>query len=79
MTAFRKFPIMMWFTEIALKSGLPDKVADDRSEYIFDEGCDYGAECSANDDADSQIEDVTAQNKIPKSLEHVFPPNIFGQ
>jgi len=52
--------------------GFADQAADDWCEYIFDEGCDYGAECSANDDANSQIEDVSAQNKIPKSFEHVF-------
>ena len=41
-------------------------------EHIFDKRCDHRAECSAHDDADRHIENVATQNKITKSLQHVF-------
>jgi hypothetical protein len=52
---------------------LADDVADDRSNDILDKRCDDGAERCSHDYAYGQIEDVTAENKIPKSFEHVFP------
>ena len=63
---------MMWLYWMALKSGLPTRLPDERGEYILDERSYNRSKCAADDDADSQIEDVAAQNKITKSLEHRY-------
>jgi len=48
------------------------QVADDRRKHVLDERCNHGAEGAAHDDANGEIENIAAQNKVSKSFEHFF-------
>lgn len=58
---------------------LADGGGDEGIEDIAHQGCDDGIEGRADDDGDSQIDNVAAQNKVSKTFEHFFLQRVPGE
>ena len=56
----------------AAEIGLAERGGDQRVENVTHQGCDNGVERGAQNDSDSKVHDVSAQNKISKSFQHCF-------
>lgn len=56
----------------AAEVGLAHHGSDELGEDVFHHGVDDGIESRADDDGDGQVDNVSTQNKVAKSLEHLI-------